>query len=54
MVVTKQDSFYISHRDKGVKDTGIYRWASHSLLILTLEAWIPQPSDLWNWDVEEC
>jgi hypothetical protein len=25
MVVTKQDSFYISHRDKGVKDTGIYR-----------------------------
>ena len=25
MIMTKQDGFYISHRDEGTKDTGIYR-----------------------------
>jgi hypothetical protein len=53
MVVTQKDRFYISHGDKGPKDTRMYRWASHPFLVLTLEAWVPEPSDLWDWYVEE-
>jgi hypothetical protein len=43
MVVTKKDDFYISHGDKGPRNTRIYRRASHSLLngrwYVSLKTW---------------